>query len=46
MERINADGFTVREIAKYIRKGYKLKLTSSGWIMLKLTLIDGGKKDA
>jgi len=42
MKRINADGFTVRDVAEYIQRGYTLRLTSRGWVMFKLTLIEGG----
>lgn len=45
-DRINADGFTVRDVARYIKQGYTLKLTSRGWVLLKLTLLQGGKQDA
>lgn len=43
MARINADGFNVREVAQYIAKGYTLKLTSRGWVLLKFTLLEGGR---
>ena len=38
-DRISADDMCVRQIAEYITKGYTLKLTASGWILLKLVLV-------
>ncbi len=40
-ERINADNFTMRDVAKYLDKGYTLRLTEQGWVMFKLEVIGG-----
>lgn len=39
MKRINADGFNVRDVARYIKLGYTLRLTSRGWVMFKLEVV-------
>lgn len=39
MKRVNADGFTVRDVAGYIQRGYTLRLTSRGWVMFKLEVV-------
>ncbi len=37
--RINADGFSVRDVAKYMADGYTLRLTDKGWVMFKLSVV-------
>ena len=38
-DRINADDMNVRQVAEYTRQGYTLRLTDSGWVLLKLVLV-------
>ena len=38
-KRINADGFSVRDVARYMALGYTLKLTRAGWVMFKLEVV-------
>lgn len=37
--RISADHMSVRQVAEYTRQGYTLRLTSSGFVLLKLVLV-------
>ena len=38
-KRISAEGFNVRQVAEYMRKGYTLRLTRNGWVLFKLALV-------
>ena len=37
--RINADGFTVQDVARYMALGYTLRLGRGGWFLIKLEVV-------